>query len=468
MYSMPIHSVPKPGTNKLRLVVDHSATNYSLNSMISRDDIAGCKLDTIKDLVDSLLQFRREYGPQIKLVLFKSDVSAAYRHLPMHPLWQIKQIVTVEGSRYVDRCNNFGNRASQRLWIGFMALVIWIAIFVRRIDHLKLYTDDAYSFDLASNVQIYEPYMSSFPSKQARLLCLWDELGIPHEQAKQVWGESLVIIGFHVDPNAMTVTLPTPRLQELLLAVQSFCYPSDGSHRHSLRRFMQLAGWINWSLNVFPLLKPSLSGLFDKIRKKDKPDALIYVNQTIRLEFDWFSTHVRQSDGIHVMESITWRPAEADYVLFCDASLTGLGCYLPITNTGFAAQAPASAPSDNIFFLEALCVCWAIHIAHRRHLSGNIVIFTDNENTVSLFNRLYSSVPLYNPILIATVNILIQKPFRIQVLTVPGSENIIADALSRARFEPILNRFPDLQFNFQEALPTLTLPSRRTLGATRC
>ncbi|KIL58037.1 hypothetical protein M378DRAFT_52794, partial [Amanita muscaria Koide BX008] len=342
MYSMPIHSVPKLGSSpaKLRLVVDHSASPFSLNSMISREDIAGTKLDTIKDLIDSILQFRRERGPDTRLVLFKSDVSAAYRRLPMHPLWQVKQIITVEGQRFVDRCNNFGNRGAQKLWVAVMALVIWIAIYVRRLQHLKLYTDDTYSFDLLDNLERYEPYERLMPRKQVDLLHLWDEIGIPHDNAKQVWGETLTIIGFQVDPNAMTVTMPVDKVQDLLTAIKSFCFPPDNSRRHSLRRFMQMAGWINWALNVFPLLKPALSGLFNKIKRKERSEALVYVNQTIRFELSWFSSHVSQSDGIRIMESTSWRPADADFVFFCDASLDGLGCYLPATNIGFHTGAP--------------------------------------------------------------------------------------------------------------------------------
>ena len=97
MYSMPVHVVPKvAGSDKLHLIVDHSTSSYSLNSMIMRDDIAGAHLDTIKDLANLIIQFRRQFG-NVKLVLFKSDVSAAYRRLPMHPLWQIKQIITIDG-----------------------------------------------------------------------------------------------------------------------------------------------------------------------------------------------------------------------------------------------------------------------------------------------------------------------------------------------------------------------------------
>jgi hypothetical protein len=311
----------------------------------------------------------------------------------MHPLWQVKQIITVEGDRFVDRCNNFGNRGAQKLWVAVMALVIWIGIYVRHLEHLKLYTDDTYSFDLAENFELYLPYNRLMPSKQVALLRLWDDIGIPHDNVKQVWGKTLTIIGFDVDPNAMTVTMPPDKLRDLLSAIQSFCFPAGNGRRHSLRRFMQMAGWINWALNIFPLLKPALSGLFGKIRGKQRPDALIYVNKQIRFELSWFASHARQSDGILIMESIAWRPVDANFVFFCDASLDGLGCYFPAFNTGFHAVAPVSAPLGNIFFLEALSVCWAIHIAHRLQLRGNIAIFTDNENTVALFNRLYSSFP---------------------------------------------------------------------------
>ncbi|KAG1817646.1 uncharacterized protein BJ212DRAFT_1480207 [Suillus subaureus] len=58
MYSMPIHAVLKPGTNKHQLVTDHSAGIYMLNSMISHNDIAGVTLDNVHDLVNGLCAFR--------------------------------------------------------------------------------------------------------------------------------------------------------------------------------------------------------------------------------------------------------------------------------------------------------------------------------------------------------------------------------------------------------------------------
>ncbi|KAI0086078.1 hypothetical protein BDY19DRAFT_868952, partial [Irpex rosettiformis] len=49
MYSMPIHAVPKPNSDKLRLVNNHSATEYSLNDMIPKQEI-GMRQDNVLDL----------------------------------------------------------------------------------------------------------------------------------------------------------------------------------------------------------------------------------------------------------------------------------------------------------------------------------------------------------------------------------------------------------------------------------
>ena len=169
MYSTPVHAVPKPRSEKLRLVNDHSAGRFSLNSMIAREDVVGAKMDSIADLIGSLIRYRRRY-PGAKLILFKSDVSAAYRRLPLHPLWQIKQIITVDGCRHVDRCMSFGGRGSCRDYTAFMGLVLWIAIFIKFISDLFGYIDDNFGFDEEGNVLWYEPYQCYYPAKQAKLL----------------------------------------------------------------------------------------------------------------------------------------------------------------------------------------------------------------------------------------------------------------------------------------------------------
>jgi len=454
---MPIQAVPKPGAAKFRLVNDHSSTNFSLNSMVSREDIAGARLDTIKDLADSLIQFRRK-NPSAKLVLFKSDVKSAYRNLPMHPLWQAKQIVTVDGKRYVDRCNCFGNRASQRLWVGFMGLITWIAINERQIEHLKLYVDDSFSFDLASSTATYGPYRKKYPKKQVKLLQLWDELGIPHEEKKQLYGEQLVILGFQVDANKMTITLSKEKLDDIVQAIQAFCLRSGSQ---TLQRFTEMSGILNWSLNVFPLLKPGLRALYEKIDHSQKSNAQIPITTNIRFELSWFAAHAKKLGGVHMIKSIAWKPADADHIFFCDAARSGLGCYFPEKSTGYRASSPPKVPQgkDNAYFLKALCVCWAIHLAYKRKLDGRVLIFTDNLDTVKMYDTLSTPIASCNPILMSSVDVLVKGRFTIQVVVVSNrKENDIADALARGQTDRLKQTFSDVTVVDTEPLPTLPAP----------
>ena len=73
--------------DKLCLVIDHSASPYSINSMIDRQLIASVKLDGIQTLGDSIREFHAsclaDQQHDKLLVLWKSDVAAAYHQMPM-------------------------------------------------------------------------------------------------------------------------------------------------------------------------------------------------------------------------------------------------------------------------------------------------------------------------------------------------------------------------------------------------
>ncbi|KAJ3963420.1 hypothetical protein EV361DRAFT_957070, partial [Lentinula raphanica] len=300
MYSTPVIAVPKPRSSDLRLVSNQSAGEFSQNSMVDPVAIKGPRMDTMKEFIPALLRYRRE-NPHQKLVMWKSDVSEAYRLLPMHPLWQIKQVVTSnlptktevrEGhsahdiKRSVDWCATFGNRASPRLWFSVIGLVLWVATYIKLIIDIFCYVDDVYGWEKEGNLMLYKPYNVRIPVKQAQLLYLWDFLGIPHKLKKLLNGVTLPVIGFDVDPNAMTLTLPEESKQELIQSVREFI--STPSRRRTLHEFQMLAGWINWSLNVFPLLRPGLCNVYEKMRGKAKPNALIYLNEAVKRDLEWF------------------------------------------------------------------------------------------------------------------------------------------------------------------------------------
>ena len=260
----------------------------------------------------------------------------------------------------------------------------------------------------------------------------------------------------------MTFTLPDEARIDLIDHIKKFCsipVQSRGT-RHSLREWQQLAGWLNWSFNVFPLLRPCLNNVYPKISGKDNPNASIWVNNSVRDDLMWAVEHITSASGIFLLRALDWDPSIADITIYCDASLEGMGFWYPEHCTAFYSAVPLDVPRDFIFYYEALCVLSAFHHATRDATTPlQLVIFTDNTNTVDIFHSL-RALPPYNSILKSSVDIRMNIDHQLRVLHVMGHDNEVADAISRRHFARALSVEPRLLFDeFQ--------PPRLPLGATK-
>jgi len=352
MYCMPIFAVPKPHSTDLWMVTDQSAGKYSLNSMIPREDIMGYPLDNLQHLGEFLLSMHHQ-APDSPCILYKSDVAEAYRLLPVHPYWQIKQVNQIAGSLHVNRNNVFGGRASGCNWIAFMSLVSWIAKKKRNIELLGTYADDSFSPDYATNVTWYAPYHKFLLKNQVKLLELWDEINLPHKDTKQVYGSTLTIIGIEVDANALSMMMPANTLKELTLAIREFI---GTNCKFTLCEWQRLAGWINWSLNVFPLLRPALNNFYAKITGKCAPNKYIRINNAVWQDLLWAVQHLESNTGVRLIHHLYWDTSSADLTLYCDACLDGMGFWLPDKCLGYYSPVPENITDEQIFYFEALCV----------------------------------------------------------------------------------------------------------------
>ncbi|KAF8585446.1 hypothetical protein K439DRAFT_1615947 [Ramaria rubella] len=174
-----------------------------------------------------------------------------------------------------------------------------------------------------SELMYYKPYESSYPSKQVALLHLWDEIGLPHSKNKQEFGQSLEIIGFHVDPQAMSFTMPSESKAALIAAIRAFINTSS-RRRKPLVEWQRLLGWINWALNVFPLLKPALQSSYAKIMGKSFCRAPIFLNRDVIWDLGWLADVMEASDGIHFFDAIEWPLEDANMKIFCGSTPTNM------------------------------------------------------------------------------------------------------------------------------------------------
>jgi len=467
MYAMPIHVIPKPYTVNFRLITNLSAGDFAPNTMIEKSAVANLPLDTIFELGATLIAFRRAHG-NTTLVMWKSDVSQAYCRMPMHKRWQMKQIHTIEGERYVDRCNNFGGKGGYGIWSAFMSLVVWIGWNILLIRFF-VYVDDNFGFERAEALMFHARSGRRLPSQQARLLDLWDDISLPYEDRKQEFSLTLRIIGFVVDPNAMTVTIPDDARSKFLSSIADFIN-TTADRRHTLREFQALAGYANWVFNVYPLGRPGLSTLYNKIAGKTRANARIYLNSGIIRELHWLSNYIITAPPVRIFLATTWEAIEArsaglrQLEVFTDASSIGLAYYFPSLHLAYHAPLPTNPPSDTIFWFEALAICSAIHHAANvwaRDFSpklDRLLVSTDNMNTAHMFDSLHAK-PQYNPLLISSINARIHSSLDVRIRHVPGDNNTIADAISREKFSLARHLVPNL------TILSFT-PPRDALGAS--
>ena len=398
MYCMPIYAVPKPRSTDLRLVTDQSYGKYSLNSMIKHEKVTGFLLDNMVHFGEMLMDLEKR-EPGVEKVVWKSDIAEAYRILPMHRRWQIKQVNRIDDEYHVDRCDAFGGCGAGGLFISFNGLVAWIANEIKRIRYLSGYVDDSSGCGRKDDYLTYQPYGRDYPREQVVLLNLWDELGIPHKQHKQLHSSPLPIIGITVDANLLSLTLSDEAKEGLIVELQWWCMPG---RKEKLRRWYQLGGWLNWAFNVYPRVRPALNNFYPKLKGRHDSShstSLIWVNNSIREDFAWAVGILRSSSGVHLLKSVYWGIDKATLTVFCDACPKGMGFWYPEFNIGFYSPTPHYEHPDLIFYFEALCVHSALFDAHRRTGSkevGRFVIYTDNSNTVDIFSSLRALPPYKN------------------------------------------------------------------------
>ena len=81
-----------------------------------------------------------------------------YHLLPMHPFWEIKQVNTLDGKRFVDWRNAFGGCASGGIWIAFMSLGTWITIHIWSLKRVVgAYVDDSFGSEEKDKEDFYIP-----------------------------------------------------------------------------------------------------------------------------------------------------------------------------------------------------------------------------------------------------------------------------------------------------------------------
>ena len=102
--------------------------------------------------------------------------------------------------------------------------------------------------------------------------------------------------------------------------------------------------------------------------------------------------------------------------------------YYPELALGYQYRIPEEDQGGTILLYEAATV--TASILHRlSRLRPRLTVHTDSRNTVDIWDSLKATQD-YNKLLRTAINSMLSDSLDVRVLHVPGSENLVADALS--------------------------------------
>lgn len=420
---------------KPRVVMDHTSSGLNDNIPKAEGKVKYDDMHTFGQVLNDVL---KEH-PTEELILFKSDVAKAFLNLPGHPLWQLCQVVTVDGRYHIVRRLVFGTRTSPRCWCSLSALLCWFGCVKLGIVGLHVYMDDFFGWDFKRNLVLFHGQFR--PQRQVQLLVFWDMILCPYEDKKQESGVTLKIIGFWVDILKGSISLSAESIQILVSDITNFL--ASPGRKAALRDWQRLAGSLNWSLNVLPWARPALSELYRKMSGKTLQFRSIPINGEVMRDLTWFSELLVSAIGIRFVDSQAWKDSEADFVGWTDASNTGLS-YVYAGNGFCYKVTPVEGKSKvDIFFRELLSIlCLIHHIAHKQTPPHHILIHTDSLDSVEVLSSLSARESSHNSILLAIAAIVLKTGIDIRVRHIAGKSNIRADLLSRFLLDDYKLQFP--------------------------
>lgn len=315
--------------------------------------------------------------------------------------------------------------------------------------------DDFFGWDFEENLELFHGELR--PKRQVSLLRFWDLISCPYEDKKQLHGSLLKIIGFWVNVNMGSISIPPSAILEAIEAISTFL-----AHRKSsLREWSRLAGHLNWILNVFAIARPALTELYRKMSGKKRPNGLIPLNAEAISDLNWFKEVLPHSLGVHFVDNGRWLDSAADLIIHCDATLTtGIAFVCGQSAFCYSIHPPLSpSHSPDIFLLEEIGVLSSLfYAASLPSPPQRLVIFCDNLDTVQCFGAMRASDSMHNGPLLAAANIFLSSGIDFRVRYIAGKDNTEADLVSRILFEDFAQRFRKRVHTFDP--PRDLLPAR--------
>ena len=368
--------------------------------------------------VDKAAAILTSLGPGT--LMAKMDLRSAFRQCPVHPSdWNLLGLQWRDAF-YFDKCLPFGLRSAPLLFDNIGKAVEWIA---RRhgVTHLMRYLDDFLTFG--------RPNTPECSHNISSLIRVCDTLHIPINFEKTTDPSTrLEFLGILLDSVRLELSITVDRKQELITDLHSML------HRRTCKKrlLLQLIGKLSFACKVIPAGRIFLRRLINKSTEVGPMHHHITMDTETRADLQWWLAFLPPWPGISAIINLSWCPPSR-FQLFTDASKDGFGAYWD--GRWFAGPWPDTVQQYSINWKELYAIVLAASTWGHLWCRQSILVHCDNSSVVDVWHKGSSRLPCIMGLVRVLYFIAAMYEFHVSVHHIPGTNNAIADSLSRSQVE---------------------------------
>ena len=416
-------AVPKKHTDKFRLILDLShPKGQSVNDGIARAD---CSLSYIK--VDDIVQKVLELGPGS--LLAKIDIESAFRNVPVHPHDRHLLGMVWGNKLYIDTVLPFGLRSAPKIFNAIADALEWIAKSCG-VTYLEHFLDDY--------VTVGAPGTSECDQNLTLLIKTCHTLNLPLANHKKEGPTTcLTFLGIELDTMSLELRLPTQKLARLKVLLKKWIHLKCCKKRD----LESLVGCLHDASAVIRSGRTFIRRLIDLLKSSYRRSAhsFIRMNTEARSDIMWWHSFIEHWNGLSMMHDS--RRSSPEVILTSDAlGSWGCGAYW---NTRWLQYhwSPDTADS-NITIKELIPIVLAAAIWGYEWENKAIQCRCDNGAVVSIINSGTSKDPRVMGLMRCLHFISAKFNLLLSAIHLAGSDNAIADAISRNNLPYVFLHFP--------------------------
>lgn len=353
----------------------------------------------------------------------KTDLRNAFRLVPVHPSDYELLGFTWQGKFYFDRCLSMGGSSSCRIFEAVSCALQWIA--EQKFGSLScsmVHILDDFCF-VGSN---YETCLEAL--LQFLKLCAY--LGFPIAQDKTFFPRtSMDFVGITLDSCLMEARLPKEKIQKCLQMLIMFMDKKSCK----LRELQSLLGYLNFCSLIVVSGRAFLRRLYNLTMGLEQPYYYIRLDKEAKKDLQTWYKFIQQFNGKSMFISDRLVSSIALH-LYTDAAKS-LGYGAIYGSSWLYGLFPREWQSLNITFLELYPIVLAVHIWGHLWENHSIIFHTDNEGLVSILNSKTSRDTDIMCLVRALVLECMKHNILFRSMFVRGSDNTLADCLSRQQVE---------------------------------